>query len=365
MSTTLNKIGCKSCGAELVFDPGTQLSNCNFCGSTFEIEKAEELEVVVPDGILPFSITKEQYERSVLQWLSEGDFTPDDVLASTVFQSTNGIYLPMWFFKGRYHGNWSASSGYDRQESYYERNSDGKLVERTRTVTDWRPSNGQISGEFMILAFANDQSAIPLDAVSYAHRTSFSRGEMKPWDSKYSAGFNLIEFTEDSLDSWDKHGVGQANRMAKRDAESRIPGDRYKDLRSDVLFDKEDPVRVYIPFWLTHYSYADGKFHVYMDGTATDRIEGIRPVDKEKEAEANRKFMKGHIGCGTTVLLFLITAFGIDSYDSLYDTMIELIVWLTVITLGLYGLGYYQKNQMIKESKKRRQEALEKMIGND
>lgn len=363
MSQSLSKIGCKSCGAELVFDPGTQLSNCNFCGSSFEIEQAEEFQLIVPDGILPFTITKDSYEKSVLQWLSDGDFTPDDVLSSTVFQSTNGIYLPMWFFKGRYHGNWSASSGYDRIETYLERDSNGKLRERSRTVTDWRPSNGQISGEFAVLSFANSESNIPWDAINYAHGTSFARGDLKPFDSKYSAGFNLIEFKDESIDSWESYGEEQVNRIAKSDAESRIPGDRFKDLRSDVLHDKEEPIRVYIPFWLTHYSYGEEKFHVYMDGTATHRIEGIRPVDKEKEAEANRKFLKGHIGCGTTILLFLITVFGIESYDSTYDTMIEAVVWLTFITLGLYGIGAYQKNQMIKESKARRSAALEKQLG--
>ena len=38
----LKKIGCSSCGAELIFDPGTQMTNCNFCGSKFEIEKAKD-----------------------------------------------------------------------------------------------------------------------------------------------------------------------------------------------------------------------------------------------------------------------------------------------------------------------------------
>ena len=52
----LKKINCSNCGAELIFDPGTQMSNCNFCGSKFEIEKATDDQIIVPDGILPFKI---------------------------------------------------------------------------------------------------------------------------------------------------------------------------------------------------------------------------------------------------------------------------------------------------------------------
>ena len=70
----LKKIGCSNCGAELLFDPGTQMSNCNFCGGQFEIENIDEEKVMLPDGILPFIVTKDQYIENVLEWLSEGDY---------------------------------------------------------------------------------------------------------------------------------------------------------------------------------------------------------------------------------------------------------------------------------------------------
>ena len=119
-SLNLNKIACSNCGAELLFDPGTKMSNCNFCGSQFEIENTEEDKVIVPDGILPFSVVKNEYNKKVLEWLSEGDYTPDDILEGSHFSSVNGLYLPMFFFTGKYSGNWSASSGYNRTEYYTE-----------------------------------------------------------------------------------------------------------------------------------------------------------------------------------------------------------------------------------------------------
>ena len=35
------------------------MTNCNFCGSQFQIEKAQDEEIATPDGILPFKVTKE------------------------------------------------------------------------------------------------------------------------------------------------------------------------------------------------------------------------------------------------------------------------------------------------------------------
>lgn len=358
----LKKIGCSNCGAELIFDPGTQMTNCNFCGSQFQIEKAQDEEIITPDGILPFKVTKENYEQAVLSWLSEGDYTPDDILNSTIFESVNGVYLPMWFYKGRYSGNWSASSGYDRKETYLAKDSKGKLVEKTRTVTDWRPSSGQCSGEFAILAFAGAGKGIKPDVAVYAHGTSFNRGELKSYDPKYTMGFNLVEYTVDEHDTWDTLGKIQADSFVEAQTKPRIPGDRYKDFYVDALYDKENPLRTYVPFWITNYKYADKDFHVYMDGTSTARINGVRPEDQARKDEVNKKFYKGHFGCATTIIVFLITAYGIGSSSPAYDTWINIIIFLTFTTLALYGIGVYQKNKIINDSKARRQEILKNRL---
>jgi hypothetical protein len=355
----LKKIGCSNCGAELIFDPGTQMTNCNFCGSKFQIEKAQDEEIITPDGILPFKVKKENYEQAVLSWLSEGDYTPDDILNSTIFESVNGVYLPMWFYKGRYSGNWSASSGYDRIEEYSEWSaSQKKYVRKTRTVTDWRPSSGQCSGEFAILAFAGAGKGIKSDVAVYAHGTSFNRGDLKQYDPKYTMGFNLVEYTVDEHDAWDTLGKIQADSFVETQTKPRIPGDRYKDFYVDALFDKENPLRTYVPFWITNYKYNDKDFHVYMDGTSTTRINGVRPEDQARKDEVNKKFYKGHFGCLTTIIVFLFTAYGIGSSSPAYDTWINIIIFLTLATLALYGIGAYQKNKIINDSKARRQEKL-------
>lgn len=354
----LKKIGCSNCGAELIFDPGTQMTNCNFCGSQFEIEKVQDEEIITPDGILPFKVTKKDYEQAVLSWLSEGDYTPDDILNSTIFESVNGVYLPMWFYRGRYSGNWSASSGYDRWETYLAKDSSGKLVEKKRLVTDWRPSSGQCSGEFAILAFAGVGKGIKSDIAVYAHGTSFNRGELKAYDPKYTMGFNLIEYTIDEHHTWDTLGKIQADAKVEADSKARIPGDRYKDFYVDALYDKETPLRTYVPFWITNYKYGDKDFHVYMDGSSTSRIQGVRPEDQARKDEVKKKFYKGHFGCASTILLALILIFGVEQYSSTYGTLQTLTGVFTIVTLVLYGIGAYQKNQILKASKAKRQEIL-------
>ena len=171
------------------------MSNCNFCGGKFEIESAAEEQVMLPDSILPFSVTKDLYNKTVLEWLSEGDYTPDNVLESSAFSAVNGLYLPMWLFNGKYSGNWSASSGYNRTEYYTEYSEiQKKYVRRSRTVTDWRPSSGSVAGVYTVLSYAGESDAVDSSIATYAHGTGFKRGDIKTFNAKYTQGFNLLEF---------------------------------------------------------------------------------------------------------------------------------------------------------------------------
>ena len=113
----------------------------------------------------------------------------------------------MYLYKGKYSGNWSASSGYDRTEYYTVYNESSKKMERrSRTVTDWRPSNGQVQGRYSLLGFAGGVNKINDKIVNYAHGTSFERGDIKNYNVKYTQGFSLLEYESDHLDTWDNYG---------------------------------------------------------------------------------------------------------------------------------------------------------------
>jgi len=357
----LKKISCSSCGAEITFDPGTQMTNCNFCGSKFQIEAAIDSRINKPDGILPFKIAQKQYENSVFEWLSEGDYTPDDILNTTVFESVNGVYLPMWFYKVRYHGNWSASSGYDRIEEYSEwSESEKKTIRKTRTVIDWRPSSGQCNGDISILAFAGVGKGIKSDIAIYSHGTTFARGELKNYDPKYTMGFNILNFTTDENSTWDSLGKIQADSKVEIDAKLRIPGDRYKDFYCDVIYDQEKPLSVYVPFWITYYKYKETEYYVYMDGTTTSRIEGLRPEDQARKDLI--KYLKLKIWIFGILGGFLSGAFVYEKYiqepeKNLFFGIIT-IIGVLVVT---YIIQKFKVNKILNESKFRRKEILNKL----
>ena len=329
---SIKKIGCGNCGAELMFSPGTQLSLCNFCGSEFQIETAIDSKVKTVNSILPFSTTPNQFEIAALKWLSEGDYTPDDILEGSLFNNQVGMYLPMWLFTGKYDGEWSASSGYDRQEEYWDKSFDGKkLVKKTRTVTDWRPSNGNCKGNFTFLATASNESSVPRSVKDFSHGVEFNAGELKDFKLEYTQGFSLIELELENDEAWNYHGESQANSYVESQSRQRIPGDRYKDFYVNAVYDINTKLSCYVPFWLRNYNYNESEFYLYMDGTNVLRIDGVRPKDAERENIVKDIETKRNWGCAGFVVLGLVLVMALmDSNEELAGGLFGLLQLLVV-----------------------------------
>lgn len=372
-NAVLKEITCSNCGAELLFDPETQLASCNFCNSRFEIKNSEEKSVIIPGGIVPFSVSKKDYESRVLEYLSEGDYTPIDILESSVFSSVNGIYLPVWYYSGKYRGNWSASSGYNYIEEYQVR-EDNKWVTKQRVVTDWRPSSGNCDGDLLVTGYAAGERKSEL--VVFTWDTVLKKNKIKPFDSKYTVGFNLLEFKLDEHESWNEYGATAADHYVRTNVYPRIPGDLYKDVHVEAVYDKEKPIRVYYPVWITYYKYNGKEYYVWMDGSNSSRIFGTQPEDasiKSKSEFFLKIFKYWWIVVVVWVLWGFITFFSSESEghglgDHWWDEDVDFWWFKFFFVLGgwglLYILGIIQKKVVISSAKNRRNEVLNRIKKN-
>jgi hypothetical protein len=378
-NAVLKKITCTNCGAELLFDPNTQLASCNFCNSRFEIKNSAEKSVIIPEGIVPFSVSKKDYESSVLEYLSKGDYTPVDILESSVFSSVNGIYLPVWYYSGKYRGNWSASSGYDYMQEY-QVVENKKVVTKYRVVTDWRPSSGNCDGDLLVTGYAAGDYKSEL--VVFTWDTVLKKIRIKPFDSKYTIGFNLMEFELDEYKSWDKYGEEAAGHYVRSQVYHRIPGDHYKDLHIEAVYDKEKPIRVYYPVWITYYKYDGQEYYVWMDGNNPSRIFGSKPQDASIKSKS--EFFL-NIFKYWWIVVFVWVLWGIISYFFAPggEHGVAQTLWLernwkggdggfwyfrAIFVVGAWGLfyilGIMQKKIVINNAKNRRNEVLKRMKKN-
>lgn len=365
--SNLKEISCKSCGASLIFDPATQMSSCNFCGTKFEIDLAEKSNLVItPDKLFPFSITKDQFKNILLIWLSKGDYTPDDILTSSIFDEINGLYLPQYLYEGSYSGNWSASSGYKKTESYVVV-VDSKVKTKKRKFTDWRPSNGQVANKYSILAFAGNLDVLPSTIASFMNQDTFDKEDLKPFKSEYTSGFNIVPFDLDFENVWQSVGYKKAKELCLSDIKQRIPGDKYKDLVYDMNCEHIRITNILSPAYIVNYEFGGKKFNVYMDGDKSKRIEGERPIDKARQEKVQllkkpiRRFW--WLSGITTFAIVLIYSNLSNDYRNGFETVIFPIFFLLML---IHGTVVHIKSKksiknLLSNSKARRQTILKSM----
>lgn len=286
---SLKTLTCHTCGADLIFDPATQTTVCNYCGNSFSIEDAVDKAVAKPDGIFPFKVTKEQYQQQVLEWLIKGEYTPDDILESSIFDQVNGIYLPLFMYVVKYQAPWIASAGYKRLEDYLDNGSDGKLVTRTRTVIDWHPCRGDATGSFKKLIFAGDYKKIKPGIADFAANGDFAPENIKEYDQRYTLGFLMQEFVADEESIWNACVANLLQIVAKSEVELKIPGDCHRDVSFDLTYEKKS-FRIFAPYWIVCYKYKGKEYHICMDGMKASRIDGIRPEDQGRKDTISRFF---------------------------------------------------------------------------
>ena len=70
----LNAVQCTSCAATFTFAAGETSQDCPFCGTSVVLAP-QQVRQLVPDGLLPFAISKDQ-ARDGAKWLGTLFFAP-------------------------------------------------------------------------------------------------------------------------------------------------------------------------------------------------------------------------------------------------------------------------------------------------
>lgn len=73
-----------------------------------------------PEKIIPFTVPLEEFKKSVIKYLTEGEYTPADIFDQVEFISTKGVYIPLYYFDTSYAVKYVAEIGYNRTETYLD-----------------------------------------------------------------------------------------------------------------------------------------------------------------------------------------------------------------------------------------------------
>lgn len=386
---TLSALSCKNCDAELLLNDNSSVTICNFCGTPFEVQnQMSQTQSKTTDvcDVVPFSVTQEQFHRRALEWLSEGDYTPDDILLKSEFKNVRGLYAPVLCVCGDFDVDWTASAGYNREEQYTEYcmpfgKSEKEWVTKTKTVTDWRPAQGHFKDDYIILySLATEISLMQGKGENFLTSAFNNRAALSRTIKMEASMLHDYITLNPTLDSELMQLRIRADLFlqAQTRAAEKVQGDRYKDLDVNISNNNSTLNILFVPLWLATYHYQNIPYQIYISG-ADDSLVGDspKPIDKNRKKMIKDNKTKGGCGCaGFFILSFFLLLISVKVLDRHKDipenteVAIGMLIFFSMIIICVIGVLWFihflNKNSRLKEgSQKRRNRILENALSTD
>lgn len=264
---TRKVIACKRCGAHTTLDPLVSASSCPFCGTSAVVEAPPDATIARPEGLLPFTITRESAQQSFRRWLHSLWLRPNDLKSVSRVTSMQGAYIPFWTFDAATDSWWTADAGY----YYYvpvRRNGKTTMERRVR----WEPASGTLQHFFDDLPVPASRG---IDASLTQGIEPFPTADLTPYDPSYLSGFlaeeNAIDLPE-ALENAKSRMRDELYTACGR----RVPGDTHRNLEVHTTFSALACKNALLPIWISAYDYHGTPYRFLVNGV-TGRCNGTAP----------------------------------------------------------------------------------------
>jgi ribosomal protein S27E len=285
-------VSCRGCGATTTFDAGVAASRCAFCGAPAVVEAPPSSSMVRPKGVLPFRMDRNAATGRFRQWLSSLWFRPDDLSKNSALSELKGVYVPFWTFDAATHSAWTAEAGFDYQvQVQVEEN--GQVHTRYETRTRWEPSSGVFEHFFDDVPVAASRG-LPPDLARAIE--PFPTHELVPYEPSYLSGFLAEEYAvgpKEALASAQQRMTEELDAACGRE----VPGDRFRNLEVRTAWSALAYKNGLFPIWIAAYQYG-GKPYRFLVNGVTGKTDGRAPWSWAKIA----------LAVAAAVLLFIILA---------------------------------------------------------
>ena len=270
------EVQCQSCGAKSIFTPPEVAGRCDFCGVQIVAQPKSADPILTPGGLLPFCIPQQQASSNIRQWLSSRWFAPNDLKRFAQPEAIHGVYLPFWTYDTNTTTYYTGQRGeyYYTTETYYERDSQGNQVRRTRQVrhTRWYSASGTVTASF-------DDVLIPATVSLPSNRLialePWDLNELKPYDPAFLSGFRAQRYQVDLAQGFElvKQAVAPS---IERDVRNDIGGDEQTIDSLTTEYSEITFKHLLLPVYAGAYRYNSKLFQILVNGR-TGEIQGERP----------------------------------------------------------------------------------------
>ncbi len=270
----INKeIRCSSCGVEFTLIPYSVSTNCPYCDTPAIIDFVNN---IVPESIIPFTVTQKQAKEIFKQWIGSLWFAPSELkkLIDTD-KSLTGYYLPYW----TYDANTSTSYIGKRGDIYYVTvrrrqivNGREQIIEVQEPRVRWTPVSGIVTRYFDDVTIEASET---ISRKILSLLGSWDTSRLVPFDEKYLSGFESEEYAV-GLDSGFEMAQAKMNSIIRMDIRRDIGGDRQQIESVKTSYQNATFKNALFPVWTTHFEYKGRKYYYAINGQ-NGTISGERP----------------------------------------------------------------------------------------
>jgi hypothetical protein len=260
------EVSCRSCGAEILFEPLQRTARCPYCDSPSVVDRPETPDRPDPVFGLGFAVTHEEATRRMRRWIRGRKMAPFD-LKDKAAEKVRGIYLPTYLYSATAYTTYAASiaehyKGDDRERKTEYRELDGR---HATYIAD-------------ILVTAS--RGIPNDEIE----------GIEPFDLGA-----LVRYTPALVSGWISEEPSRTQEecrdLARQETTARVsemlrgflPGDGVRDLRHQTRLEDESVDLTLAPVWVFAIRYDDEKppIRVLVNGQ-TGKVFGKVPLSWAK-----------------------------------------------------------------------------------
>ena len=287
----LQQVKCPNCGANITSFSAFQAEvECPYCHQKAFNPLIVSKQVPIPERLIRFNTSEEDFSKSLVNSLVEQDYVPTDIFSCINPGNVIKAYLPMFLYEGKYQASWSCSVGYETTE--LRASSDGTKV-KNKTVKKYQPASGTSSGNFAFLCLAYKGDDIPAELKNFTFTFPYSMRDSKEYDPSLLGLENDKELQTLAMNTdpelvWDEYGEELVNQLAEESAQQQVHGQDIKDFRVSSSYDLKTNGRyVLVPFWFVYYMYKGEKHYFLMDGLGKHNALST-PVNKEEVEEVKK-----------------------------------------------------------------------------
>lgn len=252
---------CHNCHSIHIVDQEKISKRCPSCGSTDIVQT--NADAYCPDGIVPFSLTKEKAVAIFDSWLKKRKFAPNDLHALARNGKVSKVYVPIFNINATNICNYNGVV-----KKVHIDNNTNTVFSTIHTVSDAE------SIEIKNYGYSAN-NVIDGDLINQIVRLDTSK--VVPFTYEYLLGYTAAE-TNKTV----HQGIEQLKHNYATIAENKIRGNlrsKYDEIESLMCSNHLSNIRfnyVYTPVFMNHFTYKNKAYHCYIDGT-TGKVAGKSP----------------------------------------------------------------------------------------